>query len=170
MQTTTIQRISRALHDRLLCLNEPSLNTYTIKNETGGTIYTVSKIHSKWSCSCSDFKFRHLLCKHIIFVVIRILRTKTNDLSKLFNVSSDELIQLTQHRSKRVLVPQRPLDESCPICFEDMNSNSEGDGDSNLIYCKGGCGKSVHTTCFEQWREFKSNKPQCVWCRAKWID
>jgi hypothetical protein len=62
--------------------------------------------------------------------------------------------------------PQKPLEEGdiCAICYEDLR------GGEQLVYCKSGCGKSLHTACFKEWQNHaRGGEVNCVYCRAVWV-
>ena len=66
-------------------------------------------------------------------------------------------------------VRRRSMDEECPICQDDDSmSTSES---SDLVWCKEGCGRSVHRECFEIWRnecEASRRVLRCIMCRTQW--
>jgi len=55
-------------------------------------------------------------------------------------------------------VTRRPIDHNCPICLEAMPRRRLSD----LVWCKGQCGKSFHKFCFETWRETSAGVLRCV--------
>lgn len=42
-----------------------ALNQYLVPSQTSDAVYIVSKHFEKWGCTCPDFAYRHLTCKHI---------------------------------------------------------------------------------------------------------
>jgi hypothetical protein len=62
-----------------------------------------------------------------------------------------------------------PFDEECPICQEgDALSECEA---SEVVWCRSGCGRSVHKTCLENWRaQCVTNRRRltCALCRSDW--
>jgi hypothetical protein len=130
------------------------------------------------SCSCPDHDKNHKLCKHLLFVLIRVLKesrlTVQNDyfVKGIFATTQstfDKCIQYSIDVSVNVdmpllsgMVQQRDTtDESCPICFEDFVKSED------LVYCKTSCGKSVHTDCFVKWAKVRT--ATCVYCRSNWV-
>ncbi|WWC61065.1 uncharacterized protein I303_103643 [Kwoniella dejecticola CBS 10117] len=61
--------------------------------------------------------------------------------------------------------------EDCPVCYEEMTEDDvQG---KKLTYDEGltGCGKPLHTECFNMWAMTARNKGDtltCVWCRSVW--
>jgi hypothetical protein len=63
-------------------------------------------------------------------------------------------------------VRRRSVEGDCSVCREDLK---EGE----TVWCKAGCGKSVHEKCFEGWRrerEGRGREATCTDCRAVWVD
>ncbi|OCF55713.1 hypothetical protein L486_06464 [Kwoniella mangroviensis CBS 10435] len=61
--------------------------------------------------------------------------------------------------------------EDCPVCYEEM-TQEDVDG-KKLMYDETltGCGKPLHTECFQMWAmtaRSKGNDVTCVWCRSPW--
>jgi len=40
-------------------------STYKVKSQNGNGWYTVRKIGGRWTCTCPDFTYRRVKCKHI---------------------------------------------------------------------------------------------------------
>ncbi|KAF2798586.1 hypothetical protein K505DRAFT_321734 [Melanomma pulvis-pyrius CBS 109.77] len=64
-------------------------------------------------------------------------------------------------------VRQRPIDDECHICMDDFLP------DDLIMWCKSGCGRSVHQNCFQTWQTAcvargRSATGTCVFCRAAW--
>lgn len=74
-------------------------------------------------------------------------------------------------RCTRAHVRRLPLDEECAICYDDVPlSRCES---STLVWCKSGCGRSVHRECFEAWETScaqESRAATCTHCRTRWED
>ncbi|KAF2748459.1 hypothetical protein M011DRAFT_476469 [Sporormia fimetaria CBS 119925] len=67
-------------------------------------------------------------------------------------------------------VPRRHLTtEECYICRdESLLSSCEL---PEVVWCKAGCGRSVHKTCFQAWRMVprgRADEVTCPMCRAEW--
>jgi len=73
-------------------------------------------------------------------------------------------------RCTRPHVRRLPVDEECAICFEGVLADTEVD---ELVWCKAGCGKSVHKECFEVWKGEcvrAGRATTCIHCRTRWVD
>jgi len=163
---------------------EPTDNksrSYAIMGSTGN-VYTVT-IKESPTCTCPDYVGRFNRCKHIYFVLIRIMNANEdqdtydeNDLSIMFhnalnitnNVQADTKIKNAYDKLKQNIgtdnkqVAKKSLDDLCPICLDDLENGEE------LDYCKFSCGKSLHTNCFKMW--IKAKKPICVFCKENWFE
>ena len=64
-------------------------------------------------------------------------------------------------------VRRRAIDDSCPICYEDFLLRDQ----DQLVWCKSGCGRTAHKTCFDTWKATclgDGARVTCVICRARW--
>ncbi len=153
-----------------------------------GNIYNVT-IKNAPECTCPDFITRGNRCKHIYFVLIRVMKTKNEDkniynkkeLYDMFNnipnimgnlIINDELRntyeKLKQENKLNSVsngeiknVDQKGTDDLCPICLDELENGDE------LDYCKYSCGKGIHKICYSMWT--KQHSTNCVFCRASWI-
>ncbi|XP_014562465.1 hypothetical protein COCVIDRAFT_10920 [Bipolaris victoriae FI3] len=67
-------------------------------------------------------------------------------------------------------VPRRSGDTACAICLDALDAASEAE-EEETVWCKDGCGKSVHRVCFEVWEWHCADAGRdatCVLCRATW--
>lgn len=152
------------------------VRSYVIMGSSGN-VYTV-KISGNPSCTCPDYQTRGRRCKHIFFVLIRIMKVTNEDkaiytnadLTKMFenipaitgNLMADGNIKKRYTSiNNDEPVEQKPTDDLCPICLDDLEN-----GDA-IDYCKFSCGKSVHVECFGMWTLTKGHT--CVYCRNNWI-
>jgi hypothetical protein len=148
---------------------------------TTGNVYTVT-IATVPSCTCPDNKNRCNRCKHIYFVLTRIMIVEkteedldeyTNrELKKMFsNIpdvvanlrASDEIKEkyedlLTNKGRYREITG----DDLCPICLGQMTENEE------LSFCKKSCGHPIHTLCFDLYNKKKVGEITCLFCQKPW--
>jgi hypothetical protein len=145
-----------------------------------GNVYTVS-IKYIPSCSCPDNTTRKKNCKHIFFILVKIMNCFNPDLgiytkeqlknmfdaipniTNLLCVDENTKNKYEQLKNKKTDTIQKTLDDDiCPICLEDLNNGEE------LSYCKVKCGKNIHTNCFTMVNSKKINDIICVFCRSPW--
>lgn len=143
-----------------------------------GRSYVV-KICNRPECSCPDFTNRRKRCKHIYFVLIKIMgvNKEQEDQSTFTNVQLKEMYENMSDVMKKIregikignnknnskinnIVEMRSTDDICPICLDDLTNGSE------LDYCKYSCGKCVHIECFSMW--VKKKDAICVFCSKNW--
>uniref|UniRef100_A0A6C0CCJ7 Uncharacterized protein n=1 Tax=viral metagenome TaxID=1070528 RepID=A0A6C0CCJ7_9ZZZZ len=143
-----------------------------------GNKYSV-KIGVDSCCTCPDFENNDNICKHMYFIVLRILNSKItqkkyskNVLKKMFdNIPSfleDDLFvdskaqnNFQKNNKKEIAFVQQKFDDNCPVCLEGIKKNQ------SLYYCKYQCGKSVHKKCFNIWIK-KTNRSKCLFCSYDW--
>lgn len=157
--------------------------TYDVMG-TSGNIYTVT-VSNKPTCTCPDFMSRGKRCKHIYFVLIRIMKVDSSDedqgeysndeIKNMFGKIPDVINSLTVSPDlkdkwknmkgtgdkKSIEISQKPLDDVCPVCIDDL------DNGESLVYCKFSCGKNIHKSCFDQWCKVKKEK-KCIFCFKQW--
>ena len=178
-------RISRALSQKLFLIETiptdlPHLKKFIVMGTTGN-VYTVS-ISESSKCSCPDFLKIEKGCKHVFFILLKVMQLPTHDritfskdeLDSMFLnippitsslILNDSLRKIYKERifginANENLVEKKSIDDICPICLDPLESSSA------LEFCKFGCGKQIHSICFKMWA--KKNQAICVFCRKKW--
>ncbi|KAI1432499.1 hypothetical protein GGR50DRAFT_591415 [Xylaria sp. CBS 124048] len=166
---------SRAMEQRFFVLNRMRCGTECCPEEkielagSTGNIYTVV-ISRLPSCTC-PYALDGKQCKHIVFVMCRVLEAKWELLYQLALLPS-ELRQLFERAPPinndqyRLEDNRKPL-EDCPICFTALEKLDD------TVYCLATCGQNIHRECFEIWASTKrrGNKTvTCPMCRSKWHD
>lgn len=150
---------------------------YVIMGSTGN-IYNVV-INNIPTCTCPDFVTRHNRCKHIYFVLNRVMKVDNEDkeiyseteLQDMFNdipnimkhlMVNDELKDTYDKlkSNNSVKCNKKDSDDICPICLDNLENGEE------LDYCKYSCGKQIHKVCYGMW--IKKHPATCVFCRAEW--
>ncbi|KAK3330717.1 hypothetical protein B0H66DRAFT_544685 [Apodospora peruviana] len=177
---------NRATSQRFYVLSRRRYGTSQLPEEvvevTGstGNIYTVM-ISRQPSCDCpmgSEGK----QCKHIVYVLARVLRAKYEYVYQLALLST-ELQDIfadapppmedddggvgssTGGGNKN----RKPVEGDCPICFSDMESQ----GNEVIVWCRAACGQNIHKECFEMWAATKRQQASggnvtCPYCRSVW--
>ena len=189
-------RIERCFTDNLYLVesipqnsNEEKKRIYLIMGSTGN-VYSVV-ITNKPTCTCPDFRQRKKRCKHIYFVLIRIMKVENPIIKKFTNDNLDEMFNNIPLITNNLIVDKSKRDKFHEITNNiKSNDNNEknkknekviqklNDEDicpicldnlnngKELDYCKYSCGLTLHKKCFQMWE--KRNKGICVFCRADW--
>lgn len=157
--------------------------SYSVMGSTGN-VYTVT-IQDIPTCTCPDYTTRGNRCKHIYFILIRVMKctdvdqtTYTNDdILNMFTNIPKITQNLTLDTKKKAIydkfkkenklagtdkseVNKKDTDDLCPICLDDLENGEE------LEFCKYSCGKPVHKVCYSMWT--KKQPLNCVFCKASW--
>jgi hypothetical protein len=184
-------RKERGLTQKIFMIEHRKNSELDIEFDVMGTtknVYTV-RITESPICTCPDYVTRNKRCKHIYFVLKRIMK-----IDELFDGNMDEetdtytqnqlrqLIKNMPHvmkelvvndiiktkykklkNSKTEVIKMKDLDDVCCVCFDDL---ANGD---KIDYCKRSCGKPVHDECFKMVSSAKKN-PTCLMCGNSWHD
>ncbi|KAL2544905.1 SWIM zinc finger family protein/mitogen-activated protein kinase kinase kinase (MAPKKK)-related [Forsythia ovata] len=174
-------RVIRALQHRLHLLHRAD-SMFFVLGATGN-VYTVN-LSTVLSCTCPD---RTVPCKHILFVMIRVLRIPLDDsclrrrslrpcqLHRLLSLpTSAEAYAGDQVRERfRLLFFQATPSSSqpcvevdggatCPVCLEEMKKEDK------VVAC-GACKNGIHEECLLAWKRSRRRRSAtCVLCRARW--
>ncbi|KAF9738637.1 hypothetical protein PMIN06_001950 [Paraphaeosphaeria minitans] len=173
----------RALGQRLTVISRERVGTddepkekITMAGSTGN-VYT-QHIGNVPSCDCPHAK-KGNQCKHIIYVMLRVLKAPENIAFQLA-LTSSELRDLFRHAAP---IPsagsgteggleaeldgnRKKIEGECPICYCDFEPGKE-----SIVYCKAACGNNVHKSCMQSWIVAKgAGRATCPYCRAKWED
>ncbi|KAF2209451.1 hypothetical protein CERZMDRAFT_13911, partial [Cercospora zeae-maydis SCOH1-5] len=152
---------------------------------TTGNIYhiTISRLPS---CDCPYAKKGHQ-CKHIIYVLHRVLRVRedleyqlaflSSELRDIFSQAPPLPCKVAEKNNTdgEMNGNRKPLEgEDCPICMEEFETDGKGKAKSreDVVYCKAACGNNVHKECFKQWARAKKGQGRvtCPFCRSPWED
>uniref|UniRef100_A0A6N2KZU2 SWIM-type domain-containing protein n=1 Tax=Salix viminalis TaxID=40686 RepID=A0A6N2KZU2_SALVM len=177
------ERISRAIRQPLHLLHRSEASFYILGST--GNVYTVT-LNATPTCSCPD---RTRPCKHILFVLIRVLGVSLDDaclrrrnlricqLNRLLGTATlpealagvcvrERFHQMFFQRRYGVLRPRVEVEDgtTCPICLEEMEKGEK------VVAC-GSCRNTVHEECLMRWKRSKGRRAaSCVICRARWRD
>lgn len=150
---------------------------YVVMGSTGN-VYNVT-IKEKPECTCPDFMTRNKRCKHVYFILIKVMKADNIDheiyskeaLEKMFK----NIPQITNNlivnnniknkydklkKNEKIEITMKNTDDLCPICLDDLENGCE------LDFCKYSCGKPVHTLCYAMW--IKKKAPNCIYCSVDW--
>jgi hypothetical protein len=124
-----------------------------------GNIYLVH-IAQQPSCTCPHAKSGHQ-CKHVIYVLSRVLRAR-HDLVYQLALLSSELVEILYQAppievgddaEKPSNSNRKPVEGDCPICFCAFEAAEA------IVYCRATCGQNIHKGCFEMWAATKRKSP-----------
>lgn len=171
----------RALTQRMFALDrqrdtsnpDHPIETISLAGTTGN-VYTIV-IDKVPSCDCPHAR-KGNQCKHIAYVLNRVLRASPSLEYQLAFVSS-ELREIfanapalpsetpagdDEHRGKR-----KSVEGECAICCVDFEPESR----EKVVYCKAACGNNIHAECFKMWAATRRGQAvTCPFCRSPWED
>ncbi|KAI9048720.1 hypothetical protein LZ554_007551 [Drepanopeziza brunnea f. sp. 'monogermtubi'] len=140
-----------------------------------GNIYQVT-IGKVPRCTCPDAS-KGNQCKHIIYVMVNVLKAPENLAYQLALLSTE----VAEIFASAPVTPQssdaapstvtdtggsrKPIEGDCPVCVMEFD---ERDKSEDILWCKGACGNNIHRHCFEQWAKSKPGTAKCVYCRTPW--
>ncbi|KAJ6201899.1 RING finger domain-containing protein [Bipolaris maydis] len=164
----------RALTQRLTVLSRERCGTDDVPEEkvliagTTGNVYTVS-IGLVPSCDCPHAKGGHQ-CKHIIYVMLRVLKAREEIAYQLALVSSElrevmrnaPPIPGTETEKQSEDGNRKPIEGECPICYDELDAKED------TVFCKTSCGNNIHKVCMQNWVAAARNNATCPYCRANW--
>ncbi|KAI1298091.1 hypothetical protein F5Y03DRAFT_368720 [Xylaria venustula] len=146
--------------------------------EIAGSTGNVYNVHIARipSCDCP-----HALsgnqCKHIVYVMSRVLRARFELVYQLALLSSElreifdgappiEMDEDSKKTSESQDPNRKQIEGDCPICFTPF------EGPEDTVYCRATCGQNIHKECFEMWAATKQRGTRgavtCPMCRSPW--
>lgn len=170
---------ARALSQRLTVISRERVGTNDVPEErvimagSTGNIYT-QQIGLVPSCDCPHAKKKNQ-CKHIIYVMLRVLKAPehigyqlaltSSELRDVFRNAAPIPTDGDQHDDENN-GKRKPIEGECPICYCEFEPGKDA-----IVYCKAACGNNVHKGCMQSWiASTGAGKATCPYCRAKWED
>ena len=154
---------------------------YSVMGSTGN-VYEVT-IKDEPECTCPDYATRGNRCKHIYFILIRVMKCDDEDkdlytnkdlLGMFTNIPKLNTSIVIDGKKKQLYdqlknktpgqtaeLPRGDVNDLCPVCLDDLENGDE------LDHCKFSCGKPIHKVCYTMWT--KKHTMDCIYCKAKWI-
>lgn len=140
-----------------------------------GNIYNIV-IARQPACDCPHGMAGNQ-CKHVLFVLMRVLRAKyeyvyqlallSTELQEIF-ANAPPILHPGTHPTKNDA--RKPVQGDCPICFDDL----EGGGAADIVWCQAACGQNIHQGCFRMWATTKRRQGgqdvTCPYCRSVWVE
>ena len=136
------------------------------------SIYKIILSSKYIKCKCMDFTIRKKVCKHLYFILGRILKNSqiTNSInsvtdivenySNISNMLKEVLHNHMNDSSKTLEKLEYDNNDMCCICFEPF-------GDENVDQCTMTCKNTFHSECINLWLSKNDN---CPLCRSSWIN
>ncbi|KAJ0414964.1 RING finger domain protein [Aspergillus carlsbadensis] len=171
------ERLDRAVTQRMFVVGQtvdgadgvPEMK-FDIVGSTGN-LYRIS-IGKEPTCNCPDGA-KGNQCKHICYVLVKVLRAPTHLQYQLAFLST-ELSEIYEnsplrHVKEKAEEPEtdgkrKPVEGDCPICFMEFAPDKE-----IIIWCRAACGNNVHANCFHKWAATQNSRGvRCVYCRSPW--
>jgi len=178
---TYLERLDRVRSQRMFLIDRERKMSSDRKHEeevfdiagSTGNVYQVT-IAKQPKCSCPD-NSKGNQCKHIIYVLVNILKAPEHLAYQLAFVSAE----LTEIFSNAPDTPQtgtdsspsttsstqghrKPIEGDCPVCVMEFEAGDD------IVWCAAACGNNIHRQCFEQWAASKLGQVKCVYCRTPW--
>jgi hypothetical protein len=169
----------RAMTQRLTVLSRERCGTDELPEEkvvmagSTGNVYT-QRIGLVPSCDCPH-AMKGNQCKHIIYVMVRVLKTR-EEVAYQLALLSTELREVLKNAPPIPGVEtdptdaqgeqdgnRKPIEGECPICYDDLEPDKDA-----IVYCKASCGNNVHKGCMQKWISMTRGKATCPYCRATW--
>jgi hypothetical protein len=169
----------RALTQRLTVLSRERCGTDDLPEEkvvmagSTGNVYT-QIVRLQPSCDCPHAK-KGNQCKHIIYVMLRVLKAR-EDIAYQLALTTSELREVLNNAPPIPGVDtdtkdargeqdgnRKPIEGECPICYDDLDPGKDA-----IVYCQTSCGNNVHKSCIQTWIAMANSKATCPYCRAKW--
>jgi hypothetical protein len=169
----------RAMTQRLTVLSRERCGTDEVPEErvvmagSTGNVY-MQQIGLVPSCDCPH-AMKGNQCKHIIYVMLRVLKARENVAYQLA-LTTTELREVLKNAPPIPGVEtdptdaqgeqdgnRKPIEGECPICYDDLEPDKDA-----IVYCMASCGNNVHKACMSKWIAMNRTKATCPYCRATW--
>ncbi|KAH6648652.1 hypothetical protein BKA67DRAFT_538673 [Truncatella angustata] len=146
--------------------------------ELTGSTGNIYKVHiaRQPTCTCPHAE-KGNQCKHVIYVMARVLRARFDLVYQLALVSS-ELVEIINNAPPIEVGDdaekpnkdknRKEIEGDCPICFMPFEESD------STVYCRAQCGQNIHMECFEMWAATKRqdsgarDQVTCPMCRTPW--
>ena len=165
---------------------------FTIKGATHTVYDTKISAALRPECSCPDHQIHGNMCKHIFFVLEKILRYDDAQIHEAFGSpgaqcwdnTSKQIRERLGHLDAGVVADEAAVaryhqivssdgkvthrNDECAVCLTDINETTPASGASgkkqDLQVCPT-CLNAVHLICWKKWASVKG-ADRCVYCRS----
>ena len=144
-------RLERAKTQRLVLI-ERDHDAFEVMGSMGNQ-YTV-RISNNHKCNCPDF---HKPCKHILFVLLKVLDMPESPLLWKRNLSDEEVSDVLKTEPSESKARDNDV---CPACFDQLDAHDPS--------CRR-CGNRTHKGCLSLWKKHCKKTGSaftCMYCRA----
>lgn len=159
-------RVTRALSQRIYLMNKHQLDGVFVLEIMGNSksSYRVT-IGDEIHCSCPDHNVRGKLCKHLLFVLIRLFKFPIEYIANYQSTFITYPETLAKAKAcfeapHLQMQSEKKIEGDCPICLEELDTGEA------LLSCSQ-CKNHVHQLCFLKW--INGKEPTCVLCRVTWF-
>ena len=171
-------REERALQHKLFFVNQEDVTNeivgigrkFAIMGTTGN-IYNV-EIQQQPACSCPYFTRGKKLCKHITFVMVKVLQVDKSspliyqdallqsELQDIFARAPPLNVTKTTHVDlEDANQSEKKFERECPVCFESLEVAL------TLLDSCATCKNFIHIECLQKWIKVQNI---CCYCRSPW--
>jgi hypothetical protein len=160
----------RAMTQRLTVISRERCGTDELPEEkvvmagSTGNVYT-QRVGLVSSCDCPH-AMKGNQCKHIIYVMVRVLKAR-EEVAYQLALLSTELREVLKNAPPIPGVETDPTDaqgeQDGNICYDDLERDKDA-----IVHCKASCGNNVHKGCMQKWISMTRGKATCPYCRATW--
>lgn len=191
------ERLHRAATQRLYLVEREEVDessescAFTVLGSTGN-VYTVT-LEEIPSCTCPDFAKKQDLCKHMLFVYLKVIGlSPSNPLAFQKGYVRSELQELFGMINDRRVGGAVLANDTVRQNFARLQSGEEVEGEetagvqrrsleedcpicfdslqsSATTYCRGQCGGNMHLDCWRRWKA-RQSAPTCPLCRTPWME
>jgi len=139
-------------------------SVFTVEGTTGN-IYTIN-CSKRLECDCPDHKIRRVACKHMYFIIDRVLKLKIDKLNYKLVPNLNELINQIHINKEHNdddndnVINERN-DDCCIICYDPL--------ETTLFKCNN-CKHVLHDNCMKIWTKNNKNCPFCRYSILKEVN
>jgi hypothetical protein len=173
----------------LIPTENKSEKNFAVMGSTGN-VYKVT-IKDLPECTCPDYRLRSSRCKHIYFILMRVMKFSNVDDEIYDEKDLKQMYDNIPHITRNLIVDKKIRENYKKLVKIDdddeksLNNSPEGEelqkvkiddvcpicledlqNGQELDRCKKSCGKYIHKICFSMW--CKKNTAACVFCREEW--
>lgn len=140
----------------LLFVHKDFEQDYWVFKVKSKKIYTQYVSAIEQTCTCKDFEIRKTFCKHLLFLMSKILKIDIVPDHWYYEIYDS----LWSSFFVDILMAEKRNSSDCAICFEEIKETDES------IHCIFSCRNMFHEKCLLRWLD---KKDSCPCCRYQYI-